>query len=221
MPLTNFSRLPLSTSGPYECALTGNALLQNPYFNKGSAFSKEERKTFNLNGLLPHRINTLDEQVKRAYQQYSTRRTPLGKNTFMTSLKAQNEVLFYRLVQDHLKEMFPVIYTPTEGDAIADYSRLFRKPEGCFLNIADPDGIENALEQWGPSEDVDIIACSDGEQILGKYNDTTRDCCYRIDAYTDLILFVSDRHRRSRNGRCPHQHCQTGSLHALCRYSSH
>ena len=82
-------------------------------------------------------------------------------------MKDQNEVLYYRLIQDHLKEMFPIIYTPTEGDAIADYSTLFRRPEGCHLNIAAPDQIEEALDKFGPSDEVDIIACSDGEQILG------------------------------------------------------
>ncbi|KAK5165829.1 NAD-dependent malic enzyme, mitochondrial [Saxophila tyrrhenica] len=167
MAPNKFSHLPLSTSGPQDCAITGSALLNTPYLNKGSAFTKQERKDFELDGLLPSRINTLDEQVARAYDQYQTHKTPLGKNTFMTSMKEQNEVLYYRLIQEHLREMFPVIYTPTEGEAIADYSRLFRHPEGCFLSIDEPVNIERVLDRWGPSEDVDIIACSDGEQILG------------------------------------------------------
>lgn len=110
-----FDRVPLPTSRPQDCALTGSALLRNPYLNKGSAFTKEERDEFGLNGLLPTRINTLQEQVTRAYDQYNTHRTPLGKNAFMASMKTQNEVLYYRLIQDHLKEMFPIIYTPTEA----------------------------------------------------------------------------------------------------------
>jgi len=162
-----FGHLPLSTSGPLDCALTGSSLLQTPYLNKGSAFPLQERQDFNLTGLLPSAINTLDEQVRRAYDQYNTHRSALGKNTFMTSMKEQNEVLYYRLIQDHLKEMFPIIYTPTEGEAIQGYSRAFRRPEGCFLTITDPDSIETALERWGPSDDVDIICVSDGEQILG------------------------------------------------------
>ena len=85
----------------------------------------------------------------------------------MTSMKEQNEVLYYRLVQDHLKEMFSIIYTPTEGDAIQNFSRLFRKPEGCFLNIHDKDGVENNLAQWGSADDVDYIVVTDGEEILG------------------------------------------------------
>ena len=69
-----------------------------------------------------------------------------------------------QLIQDHLKEMFPIIYTPTEGDAIANYSRLFRRPEGCFLNIEDQDRVEHDLAQFGKPEDVDLIVVSDGEQ---------------------------------------------------------
>jgi malate dehydrogenase (oxaloacetate-decarboxylating) len=164
---SKYGHLPLSTSGPMDCALTGSSLLQTPYLNKGMGFPANERKEFGLAGLLPSRINTLDEQCDRAYQQYQSRRTSIGRNTFMTSMKEQNEVLYYALIQRHLKEMFPIIYTPTEGEAIQNYSRLFRRPEGCFLSIDKPDEIEAALDRWGPSEDVDIIACSDGEQILG------------------------------------------------------
>ena len=105
---SKFSHLPLSTSGPQSCALEGTALLSSPYLNKGSAFPQNERDEFQLNGLLPSKVNTLDEQVKRAYDQYNNKRTDLGKNTFMTSMKEQNEVLYYRLIQDHLKEMLCV-----------------------------------------------------------------------------------------------------------------
>jgi malate dehydrogenase (oxaloacetate-decarboxylating) len=168
MPATKFSHLLLSTSSSQDCALTGAALLHAPSLNKGTAFTKEEREEFDLTNLLPAKINTLDEQVKRAYEQYQSRQTALEKNTFMTSLKFQNEVLFYRLIQDHLKEMFSIIYTPTEGDAIANYSRLFRRSEGCFLNIANANDIESAICKWAAPEDVDVIVCSDAEQILGK-----------------------------------------------------
>lgn len=108
-----FGHLPLSTSGAQATTLTvrlpatkkddqadqpqGNALLRTPYFNKGSAFTKEERSTFQLHGLLPDNVQTLDEQVKRAYAQYNSRPNDLAKNTFMTSLKEQNEVLYYKV----------------------------------------------------------------------------------------------------------------------------
>ncbi|KAI9821086.1 MAG: NAD-dependent malic enzyme, mitochondrial [Pycnora praestabilis] len=162
-----YGHLPLSTSGPEGCALAGSAILRSPYHNKGSAFPSNERKEFQLYGLLPPHIQNLDEQVRRAYQQYSSRSDPLAKNTFMTSMKEQNEVLYYKLIQEHLKEMFGIIYTPTEGDAIQNYSRLFRKPEGCFLNILDQHRIYENLAQWGEPDDVDYIVVTDGEEILG------------------------------------------------------
>ncbi|THV69594.1 hypothetical protein D6D28_05774 [Aureobasidium pullulans] len=164
---TKFSHLPLATNRPMECALTGSELLSCAYLNKGSAFTAEERDEFDLTGLLPSNVQTLDEQVKRAYAQYSSRHDNLAKNTFMTSLKEQNEVLYYKLIQEHLKEMFGIIYTPTEGEAISNYSSLFRRPEGCFLNVNEPDKVERDMSQWGGSEDIDLIVVSDGEQILG------------------------------------------------------
>lgn len=142
-------------------------MLNDPSFNKGSAFSEQERKEFAINGLMPSRVQSLDDQVQRAYEQFQDRSTSIGKNTFMTSMKEQNEVLYYKLIETHLKEMFPIIYTPTEGDAIANYSRLFRKPEGCFLTIEQPDEIESILDRRAAAEDIDIIVVSDGEQILG------------------------------------------------------
>jgi malate dehydrogenase (oxaloacetate-decarboxylating) len=156
----------MGTQEARQCNLSGASLLQDPHFNKGTAFTAQERQDFGLTGLLPSRVNSLEDQANRAYDQYRTHRTPLGKNTFMTSMKEQNEVLFYRLLQDHLKEMFSIIYTPTEGDAIAEFSRIFRRSEGCFLNIEDSGSIETALAQW-KDKDVDVIVCSDGEQILG------------------------------------------------------
>ncbi|KAJ5819618.1 hypothetical protein N7474_005209 [Penicillium riverlandense] len=165
--MEKFSHLPRAASGPLKCPYEGSALLENTQFNKGSAFPAKERDAFKLHGLLPPNIQTLDEQVRRAYEQYGSRPDELSKNTFMASMKAQNEVLFYKLLQTHLKEMFSVIYTPTEGEAIQNYSRLFRKPEGCFLNIKDQDRIEENLAQFERTEDVDYIVVSDGEEILG------------------------------------------------------
>ena len=92
-----YGNLPLGTSGPQDCALTGSALLNTPYFNKGSAFPANERREFSLTGLIPQHIGSLEEQVERAYQQYSSRSDDLAKNTFMTSMKEQNEVLYYRV----------------------------------------------------------------------------------------------------------------------------
>ena len=155
-----------SASTPIPCSLTGLHLLETPHFNKGSAFTKQEREEFGLVGLLPSRINSLEEQAQRAMEQYRTHRTDIGRNLFLASMKEQNTVLYYRLLQDHLKEMFSIIYTPTEGEAIANYSRIFRRSQGCFLDIENIDDIELSMSRWEP-DDIDIIACSDGEQILG------------------------------------------------------
>jgi malate dehydrogenase (oxaloacetate-decarboxylating) len=166
-PKPKFGHLPLSTSGPLECALKGTVLLNHSYFNKGSAFTKEERRDFELSGLLPQSIQTLDQQVQRAYEQYSARPDDLAKNTFLTSMKEQNEVLYFKLLLDHLDEMFSVVYTPTEGDAIENFSRLFRRPQGVFLNVHDCDRVHHDLSLWGMPDDIDYIVVTDGEEILG------------------------------------------------------
>ncbi|KAH8682224.1 hypothetical protein BX600DRAFT_505835 [Xylariales sp. PMI_506] len=166
-PASKYPNLPLNTRGPVECAVSGTVLLNAPYFNRGSGHSIEERREFDLTGLLPAGVQTLEQQANRAYQQYSTRQDDLAKNTFLTSLKEQNLVLYFKLLQDHLQEMFSVVYTPTEGDAIENFSRLFRRPEGCFLNIHDIDRVEHDLSQWGTPDDIDYIVVTDGEEILG------------------------------------------------------
>lgn len=94
---SKYSHLTLTTAGPQDCAVIGAALLNTPYFNKGSAFPADERVTFNLTGLLPQNVQTLEQQVQRAYRQYSGQPDDLAKNTFMTSMRDQNEVLFYRV----------------------------------------------------------------------------------------------------------------------------
>lgn len=160
-----------STRGPLQVPLSGRLLLDSPFYNKGTGFTSQERLDFHLKGLLPTNIQTLDEQVARAYQQYSNQGDDLAKNTFMTSMAEQNTVLYYRLIQDHLKEMFSIIYTPTEGDAIENYSRVFRRPDGCFLSIKHPDEVEERMSKFvregDPDGGVDYIVVSDGEEILG------------------------------------------------------
>lgn len=157
----------LSNEGAVECDLTGFQLLNSPLFNKGLAFDKQERIAFGIEGLLPLAVNTLDEQVARAYRQFSYLKTPLAKNDFCTLMRIQNKVLYYEMVRNHIREMLPIIYTPTEGDAIALYSHRFRKPEGCFLDINDPDSIDTRMLVYGEDKDIDYIVVSDGEGILG------------------------------------------------------
>lgn len=95
-------------------ALRGEGLLTHPTFNKGTGFTHRERKAFGLTGRLPSRVNTLDEQIVRAYEQLNSRKDPLRKNSFLQSLKDQNWILYYALVAKHLKELVPIIYTPTQ-----------------------------------------------------------------------------------------------------------
>lgn len=164
---SKFGNLPLGTSGPLECALKGTVLLNHPYFNKGSAFTKDERRDFELTGLLPQNVQTLEQQVQRAYEQYSARPNDLAKNTFLSSMKDQNEVLYFRLLLDHLDEMFSVVYTPTEGEAIQNYSRIFRKPQGVFLNVHDIDRVHHDLSLWGTADDIDYIVVT-GENVINR-----------------------------------------------------
>lgn len=157
----------LSVDGPIECPLESFQLLNSPLFNKGSAFTQEEREAFNLDALLPPQVNTLDEQVERAYKQLCYLKTPLAKNDFMTSMRVQNKVLYFALVRKHIRELVPIIYTPTEGDAIAAYSHRFRRPEGIFLDITEPESVERRMAVYGSDKDVDYIVVSDSEGILG------------------------------------------------------
>jgi malate dehydrogenase (oxaloacetate-decarboxylating) len=120
--------------------------------------------------MLPTAVHTLDQQVERAYHQFKARSSPIAQNTFLGSLKNQNLVLFFALLTKYIGEMYSIIYTPTEGEAIEQYSRLFRRPDGCFLDIEENGGreeIEGILQQWGGADDVDYIVITDSEEILG------------------------------------------------------
>jgi malate dehydrogenase (oxaloacetate-decarboxylating) len=157
----------LTVSNFLDTPYMGRTLLNIPRYNKGAGFTARERKEFGLNGLLPAAINTLDQQVVRAYEQYKSTPGDLAKNAFCNSMRLQNEVLFYRLILDHLEEMFSIIYTPTAGEAIENYSQLFRRPQGCFLDITAPDEVEERLSKFGESKDIDYIVVTDAEGILG------------------------------------------------------
>lgn len=158
---------PLYAKGPVTTSYTGAELLNAPHLNKGTAFSAEERREFGLEALLPPAVHSLQQQLDRAWSQYQTRTTDLARNTFLTSLKEQNEVLYYRLVLDHLSEVFSIVYTPTEGEAIQNYSHIFRRPEGIFLDIHKIDEVDARLAKGSDSDEIDYIVVTDGEEILG------------------------------------------------------
>ncbi|RXK40536.1 malate dehydrogenase (oxaloacetate-decarboxylating) [Tremella mesenterica] len=150
-----------------KVALRGPALLNNPRFNKGSAFTRKERDDFGLRGRLPYAVDTLQEQVDRAYQQYQARSSDILRNSFLQSLKAQNWTLFYALLSAHLEELFPIIYTPTEADAIANYSHLFRRSEGLYLSPPLTDTMEEDFLDACEGRELELIVVSDAEAILG------------------------------------------------------
>lgn len=148
--------------------LRGRALLEEPRLNRGVAFTAEEREALDLVGLLPPTVLSLEQQAERAYGQYQRQGSDLAKNVFLSLLQDRNEVLFYRLLQDHLGEMLPIVYTPTVGEAIKNYSGEYRGPRGIYLSVDHPDGLERSLRASGLGpDDVDLIVASDGEAILG------------------------------------------------------
>lgn len=147
---------------------TGRALLTDLLLNRGTTFTPEERQALGLVGLLPSAVTTLDEQARRAYAQYQRQPTDLAKNVYLTALQDRNEVLFYRLLADHLQEMLPIVYDPTVAQAIEQYSHEYRRPRGVYLSIDAPDAIEASLRNAGAGpDDVDLIVATDAEEILG------------------------------------------------------
>jgi malate dehydrogenase (oxaloacetate-decarboxylating) len=146
----------------------GLDVLDNPQVNRGTAFTPVERDHLGLRGMLPSGVETVEEQVVRSYEQFKDTDNDVEKWTFLTNLHDSNEVLFYRLVGEHVQEMLPIVYTPTVGAAIQQFSHLFRRPRGVFLNIEDVAGIDQALEAtgFGP-DDIDLVVASDAEAILG------------------------------------------------------
>jgi len=155
-------------AGAWTTTARGRAVLSEPRINKGVAFPPAERRDLGLIGLLPPAVLTLDQQAGRAYQQYRSQPSDLAKYVFLTALHDRNDVLFYRLLGDHLREMLPVVYTPTVGQAIERYSHEYRRPRGIYLSVDAPDDVEVALRASGLGpEDVDLLVATDAEAILG------------------------------------------------------
>ncbi len=146
----------------------GLDVLNSPVLNKGTAFTAEERKDLGLIGLLPPDISTLETQVKRAYIQYELLPDVLSKNIFLTALHDRNEVLFYRLFSEHLREMIPIVNDLTVGMAVEHYHHECRRPRGLYLSIDHAEAIEEAFANLGVGAcDIDLILATDAEQILG------------------------------------------------------
>ena len=147
---------------------TPEQILNNPFLNKGTAFTQEERNQYGLNGLLPPAVQTLDQQVKQAYAQLQTKPTDLAKRQFLMTLFNENHVLFYKLFSEHINEFMPIVYDPTIADTIENYSALFVNPQNAtYLSIDDPDHIESALKHSADGRDIRLLVVSDAEGILG------------------------------------------------------
>jgi malate dehydrogenase (oxaloacetate-decarboxylating) len=146
----------------------GRDLLRDPRSNRGTAFTAEERSALGLEGLLPAAVLSLEEQAVRSYEQYRAQPTKLAKNEFLAALHDRNEVLYYKLLEEHLKEMLPVVYDPVVAQAIERYSHEFQRPDGIYLSVDDIDGVETALRSYGlRADDVDLLVATDAEEILG------------------------------------------------------
>lgn len=147
-------------------SLKGYALLTSPFLNKDTAYTKEERLELELDGKLPSKIETLEQQTKRCYSQFKSFDTDLQKFVYLNNLHDKNEVLFYNLVSNNIKEMIPIIYTPVIGEAVEEFSNDFRRPKGLYINCEDIERIDEILESL-PIDRVRVMVVTDGEGVLG------------------------------------------------------
>ncbi len=145
---------------------TGIALLQDPRYNKGTAFSEAERDALGIRGLLPPRVFTLDEQLARVMENFRAKDSAIERYVFMVSLQDRNETLFYRTVTDHLTEMLPIIYTPTVGEACQRFGHIFRRPRGLYVTARDRGRVRTVLRHW-TERDIAVVVVTDGQRILG------------------------------------------------------
>ena len=151
---------------PIFLPYSGPTLLNISLLNKGCAFSREEREAFGLLGLLPKRYETIEQQVERAYQQYSSFDEPINKHIYLRATQDSNETLFYRLVTAHIEEMMPIIYTPTVGDACERFSEIYRRARGLFIAYPDRHDIDEMLANV-TKKNIKVIVVTDGSRILG------------------------------------------------------
>lgn len=151
---------------PLYIPYAGPSLLEMPLLNKGSAFTQGERVDFNLIGLLPQKVETIEEQAERAYRQYQLCQTDLDRHITLRAIQDDNETLFYRLLEDHLEEMLPIIYTPTVGEACEEFSNIYRNHRGLFVSWPDREHMDYLLRS-ATKEKVKVIVVTDGERILG------------------------------------------------------
>ena len=149
-----------------EPVLKGHELLNDNIYNKGTAFTREERRKLKIDGLLPPIVTTIETQIDRVMGNYRKKPSDIEKYIFLMALMERNLTLFNRVLLEHLEEMMSIVYTPTVGQACREYSHIFRKPQGVFLSAENKGRFQQLLKQW-PAEDVRVIVVTDGERILG------------------------------------------------------
>ncbi|KAI1330125.1 NADP-dependent malic enzyme [Xylariaceae sp. FL0255] len=151
--------VPKSAAGGYQ-------VLREPLWNKGLSFSPEERVSKNLTGLIPHALESTDLQVERCMKMINSRQTNIDKYLYLSSLKDQNLDLFYRVLMDNVRELMPLVYTPTIGDVCLQYSTLYTRPEALYISIKQRKSIRTILRNW-PHANPKICVVTDGSRILG------------------------------------------------------
>jgi len=156
----------MQSKRPLYIPFAGPALLESPLLNKGSAFSSEERDSFNLTGLLPNAIETIEEQSLRAYQQLCSFSSDLDKHIYLRNIQDTNETLYHHLIEDHIEEVMPLIYTPTVGQACEKFSKIYRRKRGLFISYPERHKIDDMLQN-ATKQNVKVIVVTDGERILG------------------------------------------------------
>jgi len=147
-------------------SINGQRLLDDPLLNKSTAFPEDERRELGLLGLLPLHTSTIEEQLGRVYENYQRKDSDIERYIFLTALQDRNEILFYRLLQEHVTEMMPIIYTPTVGEGCRQYSHVFRRPRGLYISYPYRDEILSLLDN-APAQNAEVIVVTDGERILG------------------------------------------------------
>ncbi len=166
MRSTYAKRTDATGSQVLESTLPGPLLLKHPLLNKGTAFSGEEREALGLWGLLPSKVETLDEQVERAYAGLRACGSPISQYCFLRGLQDRQEVLFYALLARHIEELLPIIYTPTVGEAVESFSSLYAGPRGLVVTEESLPRLDAALEVL-PQPEVELVVVTDAESILG------------------------------------------------------
>lgn len=148
--------------------MKGFAILNNPFLNKGTAFTEQEREDLGLTGLLPSAVQTLEEQVDQAYAQYQQKPKGLEQRLFLMNIFNTNRTLFYKLIDSHIVEMLPIVYDPVIAQSIEQYHNLFTRPQGvAFISIDHPEAISSSLEHAAGGRHIRLIVVTDAEGILG------------------------------------------------------